>query len=136
MAATRSEAMPRIEIAAERRRAHRAAFRTEVVAASALPGARVQDVAERYGICPSLIYRWRRIAGTDMAGDRMAGEGTLRLFPVRIADASPPPAPSPRPAGARRSGSIEIEIGGDVRVRVDESVSLVALRRVLSVLRG
>lgn len=134
-AARRSEAMPRIEIVADRRRAHTAEFRASVVAESLVPGVRVQDVAERRGICPSLIYRWRRTAGADAAGD--AG---VRLFPVRIATApdgtSAPKVPASRPAAARRAGSIEIELAGDVRVRVDESVSVAALRRVMSVLRG
>jgi transposase len=57
VAATSSEATPRIEIVADRRRAHAAAFRAQVVAESRTVGARVQDVAARYGICPSLIYR-------------------------------------------------------------------------------
>ena len=135
VAATRGEAMPRIEIVADRRRAHSAAFRADVVAESRVPGVRVQDVAERRGICPSLIYRWRRDAGAGAAGD-----GAVRLFPVRIADGSDetpaPTLPASRPAAARRTGSIEIELAGDVRVRVDESVSVAALRRVLSVLRG
>jgi len=125
--------MPRIEIVADRRRAHSAAFRADVVAESRAPGVRVQDVADRHGICPSLVYRWRRTAGADAAGD-----GAVRLFPVRIAgalDETRPPAPAAsRPVVARRAGSIEL--AGDVRVRVDESVSVVALRRVLSVLRG
>jgi transposase len=135
VAATRGEAMPRIEIVADRRRAHGAAFRADVVAESLMPGVRVQDVADRHGICPSLIYRWRRTVGADAAGD-----GAVRLFPVRIADASAGTSasrsPASRPAAARRAGSIEIELAGDVRVRVDETVSVVALRRVLSVLRG
>src|SRR5882724_3615796 len=135
VAATRGEAMPRIEIVADRRRAHSAAFRADVVAEAVAPGARVQDVARRHGICPSLIYRWRRDAGAD-ATDASA----VRLFPVRIADASAgtlaSASPASRPAAARRAGSIEIELAGDVRVRVDESVSVAALRRVLSVLRG
>ncbi len=134
-AARRSEAMPRIEIVAGRRRAHTAEFRASVVAESLVPGVRVQDVAERRGICPGLIYRWRRTAGADAAGD-----ARVRLFPVRIATApdgaSAPKVPASRPAAARRAGSIEIELAGDVRVRVDESVSVAALRRVLSVLRG
>jgi len=135
VAATRGEAMPRIEIVADRRRAHSAAFRADVVAESRVPGVRVQDVAERRGICPSLIYRWRRTVGADAAGD-----AAVRLFPVRIADGSDetpaPTLPASRPAAARRTGSIEIELAGDVRVRVDESVSVAALRRVMSVLRG
>jgi hypothetical protein len=67
---------------------------------------------------------------------------SVRLLPViRIAagDETDPPAPTPppsRPVDARRTGSSEIELAGDVRVRVDESVSLAALRRVMSVLRG
>jgi transposase len=135
VAATRGEAMPRIEIVADRRRAHSAAFRADVVAASLMPGVRVQDVAERHGVCPSLIYRWRRTVGADAAGD-----GVVRLFPVRIAESSAGTSastlPASRPAAVRRTGSIEIELAGDVRVRVDDSVSVAALRRVLSVLRG
>jgi len=135
VAATGGEAVPRIEIVADRRRAHSAAFRADVVAESRMPGARIQDVAERRGICPSLIYRWRRTVGADAACG-----GAVRLFPVRISDASAgslaSPSPSSRPAAACRAGSIEIELAGDVRVRVDETVSVVALRRVLSVLRG
>ena len=135
VAATRGEATPRIEIVAERRRAHSAAFRAGVVAESLMPGVRVQDVADRRQICPSLIYRWRRTVGLPAAGD-----AAVRLFPVRIAGAPdetrPPALPPSRPAGARRAGSIEIELAGDVRVRVDESVSVAALRRVMSVLRG
>jgi transposase len=135
VAATGGEAMPRIEIVADRRRVHSSAFRADVVAESLVPGNRVQDVADRRGICPSLIYRWRRTVGADAAG-----ASAVRMFPVRIADASAetpaPILPASRPAAARRAGSIEIELAGDVRVRVDETVSVVALRRVLSVLRG
>jgi transposase len=131
MAATDGEAIPRIEIVAERRRAHDAAFRAMVVSESMAAGARVQDVAARHGICRSLLYRWRRIAGGS----------AVHLFPVRIAAApnepSSEPVTSPLKAGApRRSGVIEIELSSGVRVSVDESVSVAALRRVMSVLRG
>jgi transposase len=134
VAATRGEAMPRIEIVADRRRAHTAEFRADVVAESLVPGVRVQDVADRRGICPSPIYRWRRDAGADAAG-----ASAVRLFPVQIAapDETPQPAaPLSRTVATRRAGSIEIELAGDVRVRVDETVSVAALRRVMSVLRG
>jgi transposase len=135
VAATSGEAMPRIEIVSDRRRAHTAEFRARVVAESFAAGARVREVAERHGICASLIYRWRRLAGTDAVG-----EGELRLLPVRVSDAceataSLVPSRSPRADAAPRAGSIEIELAGDVRVRVDASVSLVALRRVMTVLR-
>ncbi len=50
LAATRSEAMPRIEIVADRRRAHLAAFRAQVVAEASAAGVRVQDVARAWGL--------------------------------------------------------------------------------------
>jgi transposase len=127
--------MPRIEIVGERRRAHTAEFRSHVVAESLAAGSCVHDVAARHGICPSLIYRWRR--RIDPGTER---EPLVRLLPVRLANApgeTPPSQPQQRrPVVARGTGSIEIELGGDLRVRVDDTVSVVTLRRVMSVLRG
>lgn len=128
--------LQRIEIVGDRRRAHDAAFRDVVVAASHASGARVQEVAERHGICPSLVYRWRRAAAAAATGDGGAG-----LLPVRIVNerAPAPPAqrtPAPSSPVLPPSGVIEIEFAGGVRVRVGEAVSVAALRRVLAVLRG
>ena len=136
VAATSGEAVPRIEIVSERRRAHTAEFRARVVTESFAVGARVREVAERHGICASLIYRWRRVAEAEAVGD-----GELRLLPVRVSDASEAtasvaPSRLPRTDAVPRAGSIEIELAGEVRVRVDASVSLAALRRVMTVLRG
>ncbi len=137
MAATDLRAMPRIEIVGERRRAHDAALRAQAVAESVAIGARVQDVAQRHGICASLIYRWRRAAMADQADG-----STMRLFPVRIApapDVAPPvSSPSSPPssiAAPRPAGLIEIELADGVRVCVEEGVSLAGLRRVITVLR-
>lgn len=127
--------MQRIEIVADRRRAHDPTFRARVVSEAFVPGARVLDVARRHGICTSLIYRWRRMASSQ------AGAGSaVRLVPVRVAAPREPekhPAP-PRapPSPVRRPGVIEIELDGGVRVRVDGDVSLAALRRVVTALRG
>lgn len=136
VAATDSETGPRIEIVGERRRAHDAAFRAMVVAESVQPGARIHDVARRHGICPSLVYRWRRLAGPETTGG-----SAVHLFPVRIAAApGETPAisegPPSRVTKPRRAGLIEIELSGGVRVSVDDGVSAAALRRVMSVLRG
>jgi transposase len=138
MAATGGEPrlLQRIEIVGDRRRVHDAAFRDVVVAASGASGARVQEVAERHGICPSLVYRWRRAAAAAALGD-----GGARLLPVRIVGESAPAQPAQRtPASSspapRPCGVIEIELAAGVRVRVDEAVSVPALRRVLAVLRG
>jgi transposase len=106
-----------------------------IVVESSEPGSRVQDVAARHGICPSLVYRWRRQAGASVKNG-----SSVHLFPVRIA-AAPEDGilnaaradPTPKP---RRAGVIEIELSGGIRVSVEEGVSVAALRRVMSVLRG
>jgi transposase len=67
MAATVAASEQRIEIVGDRRRAHDAAFRAQVVEASLLPGSCVRELARRHGICVSLIYRWRRMAPHDEA---------------------------------------------------------------------
>lgn len=135
VAATPGATAPWIEIVGERRRAHTAEFRARVVTKSLASGSRVRDVAERHGICPSLIYRWRRGVDPDTAHDL-----SMRLLPVRLADVpgeTPPSQPEQRRSVMQRgTGSIEIELAGDVRVRVDDTVSLATLRRVMSVLRG
>jgi transposase len=137
VAATNGEATPRIEIVSDRRRAHDTAFRAMVVAEAGEAGARVQDVAARHGICPSLVYRWRRLAGVSAANGP-----SVHLFPVRIAaspeqgfsgSAASPAGSAPKP---RRAGVIEIELSGGIRVSVDDGVSVAALRRVMLVLRG
>jgi transposase len=136
-AAPNGEAAARIEIVGERRRSHGAAFRMMVVAEASESGARVHDVAARHGICPSLVYRWRRVAGVGRTS-----RSSMHLFPVRIAAtpedgfagaATASPGSRPKP---RRAGVIEIELSSGVRVSVDEGVSVAALRRVTSVVRG
>ena len=79
MAATVAASEPCIEIVSERRRAHDAAFRAQLVAASQLPGARVHELARQHGLCPSLIYRWRRAAA--------ARRGLPAVQPERAASA-------------------------------------------------
>lgn len=140
VAATHAAPMQRVEIVSDRRRAHDPAFRALVVADSYVPGIRVRDLARKYRICTSLVYRWRR--------DQIAAAGTgsrLQLVPVHCVDEpratrrrqglSQPASASP-PNVATKAASIEIEFPGGVRVRVDETVNQAALRRIVAVLRG
>ena len=73
----------RIEIVGERRRAHGVEFRARVISECLVPGARMRDLARRYGICTSLIYRWRRSA----------------LLPESAVAAVQPEAAGPMPPG-------------------------------------
>lgn len=79
----------------------------------------VTDVARHHDVRPNQLHRWRREA-------KRASEvgGVLKLLPVTVT------GPDERAA----SGSIEIELGGSVRVRVDAAVDEAALGRVLRVL--
>jgi transposase len=88
----------RVEIVGERRRAYDAAFRARVVAESLLPGVRAAELAERHGICKSLIYRWRRVelpgaavaappanaAGRAETPGRLAAVPPLEFVPIGV----------------------------------------------------
>ena len=94
VAATVGEASERIEIVAERRRAHDDVFRAMVVADALRPGARVQEVARRHRICPSLVYRWRRLIEPAQAVAPSAGFVPVNIMPVRADLTSPVSAAS------------------------------------------
>ena len=135
LAATDAASLPRIEIVEERRRSHDATFRARVVAAASAPGVRVEEVAQRYGICTSLIYRWRRAT----LGPALTSPA-VKLVPVRVSETTRKSEPSAVVARSKsetkRVGQIEIELENGIRVRVDTDVSMAALRRVVTALRG
>jgi len=64
LAATSFNPVESIQIIADRRRVHDPSVRERVTAEALAPGASVQDVALRHGICASLVYRWRRSAAS------------------------------------------------------------------------
>lgn len=129
VAATMADPVQRIEIVSDRRARHDASFRARVVSDCLMPGAKVQEVARRHLVCPSLVYRWRRMA---KAPSEMPAPGFL---PALITERSS--AELPAPAAPRRAmGLIEIELSCGTRVRVEETVGQAALRRVLGALRG
>jgi transposase len=83
-------------------------------------------VAQRHDVHPNLLHHWRRQA------KRAAGSsGRINFLPVAVTAqrglASMGPA-------SMAEGSIEIELAGNVRVRVDAAVDEAALGRVLRAL--
>lgn len=103
----------------ERRRRWSASEKARVVEESLQPGAVVKAVAHRHDVHPNLLHHWRRQV-------RQAAGRQMSFLPVRVSAEKRPPA-----AG---SGTIEIELGGGVRVRVDGGVDEAALGRVLRAL--
>src|SRR3954463_14072791 len=99
---THVEIVTRGEVRREYTPEERAAVLTE----AAMPGARVLLVAQRYGLSPSLVYRWRREAAGRPA--RQAPPRAPGLVPLLADDGGPRqgavvPASAPMPgAGADR----------------------------------
>ena len=126
--------MPRVEVitSVERRRRWSRDEKESLVAASFEPGVSVSEIARSAGIHVSQLFRWRK----DLC-DRVDA-GSSQLVPVEIvpAAARPPAVEAPASLGRRRrkSGIIEIELGGGRCVRVGRDVDIEALRRVLDAL--
>jgi transposase len=120
----------------ERRRRWTVEAKLGIVAETEERGACVKQVAARHDVYPGLLFTWRRLVR----------EGRLRrpqmpmFIPVETEKPVPPavssPLAPPTRAVAVAVGRIEIELGDGSRVRVDDGVSLVTLRRVISALRG
>jgi transposase len=100
----------------ERRRCWASSEKASIVEESLRPGSVVTAAARRHDVHPNLLHHWRRQARRGLEG----GPG-LKLLPVGV-------TPSARP---KAEGSIEIELAGSVRVRVDAAVDEAALGRVL-----
>ncbi len=124
-----------------RRRRWTAEEKAEILAESFRPGARVSEVARRYGVNRDLLWSWRHQARKHAAAGRM-------FVPIRIAgEATAPPTsmaverhedaalaravPLDGGGAESSSGTIEIEIGG-ARVRVSGAVDGAALQQVLA----
>ena len=103
----------------ERRRRWMSSEKASIVEESLRPGAVVTTVARRHDVHPNLLHHWRR-----QAKRAAEGGGGLQFLPVAV-------TPSVRP---KAEVSIEIELGGSMRVRVDASVDEAALGRVLRAL--
>jgi transposase len=103
----------------ERRRRWASSEKARIVEESLRPGAAVTAVAQRHDVHPNLLHHWRRQAKRALVG----GQG-LKFLPVAVTPAARPKA----------EGSIEIELAGSVRVRVDAAVDEAALGRVLRAL--
>ena len=120
-------AYQRVEIltGSERRRNYTPAEKVRIVEEAFRPGAIVKDVARRFGIYESLLYRWRRLMRTA------APTGGLPSFvPVTITPepdmAEPSALPSamspPSPAAAVAGTVLEVMLPDGARVRLEGAV--------------
>lgn len=110
-------------------------LKRRIVAETLEPGSSVSIVARRHDVNANQLFKWRR----EMAAEqRSASAAGVPMLPVEIAlgpsGEVPEPAVDPRPR-ARRSGTIEITLGGEARVCVRGEVSPETLRQVIELLR-
>jgi len=122
-----------------RRRRWSAAEKAKIVAETFAVGATVAEVAGKHAIAPNLLFAWRREASSQEHGAVAIGG----LVPVHVAVPAPTTGMKglvdevlPRLARptAKRTGLIEIDLGGGKRVRVDADFDADALGCVLDVL--
>jgi transposase len=107
------------------------ALKREIVAATLVPGASVSVVARQHNVNANQVFSWRRRYG-DAEKPLAAPPSPSGLVPVTITEPENEGGASARPT---TSATIEIEIGGDCRIRVGSSFDGRALKRVLDVLR-
>lgn len=134
-------------IVVERRRQWTPAEKMALLGEIEATGGRVSVVAQRHGISKSLLYNWRS-ARKAAALARSAAPGSAGFIQLGVVGDRAYDGPALRMAAgvayprgaaaavAERAGVMEIDLPDGVRVRVDGGVDEMALRRVLSALRG
>lgn len=121
------------------RRKHTVSEKLRMVEETGRPGASVAEVARRHGINANLLFGWRRLVRRGLLRSESAAPS---LLPVRVETPTLTPRERianalPRGSTATRrssSGSIEIEFGDGVRVRLHGVVEAMTLKRVLDAL--
>ena len=134
-----TDGVTRVEIVTrgEARREYTPDERARVLTEAVEPGARVLLVAQRYGISPSLVYRWRREAAGRPA--RQALPRAPRFVPLLADDGGPgqgtvvPPSPPMPDAGADR---IEVLLRNGRLLRVGAGTDATVVARLAAALEA
>ena len=122
----------------ERRRRWSAAEKLRIVAESDQAGGGIAEIARRYEISRGLLWNWRSqlrrgvlrpeppatFVPVKLLGEQRGAEPTTGGEPLRTAGCEPV------------GGKIEITLPDGTEIKVGHDVSLAALRRVMTALRG
>jgi len=119
------------ESAVRRRRKWSEREKTRIVGEAQRAGAVLQEVAQRHGLHPSLLTRWRAQHQTEAKKTprRQARLLAVRLEPVAGSRARAP-QPSHRSESSAKLGAIEVESAG-WRLHIQGMVDAQTLRTVL-----
>ena len=102
------------------RRRRSAEEKRAIVAELLVPGASVSSIARKHNVASSLLFRWRKQFGGKVPGD----DAKKNFVPVVVA----------QPKSCAILSTIEIELKGGRRIKVDHSTDLALLRRVIEAL--
>ena len=121
----------RVEIVTrgEARRSYTPEEKARLLTEAAVPGARVLLVAQRHGVSPSLMYRWRRQAegrAVRKAPPRPPAFVPLLLDGGEPASGSAPPARPPEGGGLEGQVEVVLRNGRLLRVGVGADAAVVA----------
>jgi len=122
----------------EGRRRWSSAEKRRIVAETEQPGAGIAEIARRHEISRGLLWNWRSQVRLGV----LRAEPPSVFMPVQLISGRPGAARAKRiepPAAADPAGidgKIEIMLPDGTSIRVGYDVSLVTLRRVVTVLRG
>lgn len=118
----------------ERRRRWSVAEKLRIVVETEQPDAGIAEVARRYEISRGLLWNWR----SQVRRGVLRPEAPAVFVPVRLIDEkrAEPPMMSGPDAGVAADSRIEITLPDGTSIRIGHDVSLVTLRRVVTVLRG
>lgn len=132
----------------ERRRNWPDEVKLRILSEALSPGASVSAVADRNGVCRSLLYTWLRLARQDrLPGLKLSAPAVpaTAFVPVHIAPDAPsllneaaatPQLPPGRAPARRRASMVEIMLTNGRTVKVDESIDPAALARLVAALDG
>jgi transposase-like protein len=124
----------------ERRRRWSAVEKLRIVAETEQPGAGIAEIARRYEISRGLLWNWRSLVRRGV----LRPEPQAVFVPVQVISdpstaertkrAEPPAVTGSDAAGAE--SKIEIMLADGTSIRIGQDISLMTLRRVVTVLRG
>jgi transposase len=122
----------------ERRRRWRVEDKLRIVAETEQPDACFAEIARRHEISRGLLWNWRsQVRRGKLIQRPAAGFLPVQVMHEAVAPDLPPRSPirSVKPA-AGSDGKIEITLPDGSHLQIGNDVSLAALRRVMTVLRG
>jgi len=123
----------------ERRRRWRLEDKLRIVAETEQAGSCFAEVARRHEISRGLLWNWRSQVRRGTLGQHRA----ISFLPVQVVNETAPPDPQQRSRLVRSQrnsvaadAKIEITLPDGSHLQVGNDVSLAALRRVVTALRG